>query len=96
MTEHTKQRTDQFKAITDSYVNLNAEYREKIKMLEQRVKELEAMQGTKVSQEEFESVLFRELEYHRELIECAKMEKDLKEEIIFLKLELSLLKKNKT
>lgn len=91
--EDRKARAEEEKARAYAFQVLNQEYRIKIEEQAARIKELEAMIAEGVPRLEMEISYEREIELHRQLIECAIKEKELKEEIIFLRIDIALLEK---
>lgn len=92
-TEDRKARAEEEKARAYAFQILNQEYRIKIDEQAKRIKELEELIENGPHREDIEISYEREIECHRQLIECAIKEKELKEEIIFLKIDLALLEK---
>lgn len=84
---------EHFNAITSALKTLNEEYRIKISNQDMRIKELESLQGKSISVKDLEILLEREKDYHRQLIETLEAERNLKEEVIFLKEDIKRLKK---
>lgn len=85
-------RTDEFKAITASYKELNQEYRIKIEEQENRIKQLEQMKGNLKNIAERETLLEDETTFHREYISLITKYRDAMEELYFLRYELKHIK----
>lgn len=76
------------KLIIEQWKVLYEETKAKVKVHEERIKELEELKLHNLTVEEGREMIEREKKYHQELIKLIQTERDLKEEIIFLKIEL--------
>lgn len=85
-------KTEEFKAITTSYRELNQEYRAKIEEQRHRIKELEEMKGNLKSQDERDNMLGDQQNFHIQYIELLNDHRDALEELYFLRYELKRLK----
>lgn len=85
-------KTEEFKAITTSYRELNQEYRSKIEEQRHRIKELEEMKGNLKSQAEREIMLDDQQSFHMDYIQLLNDHRDALEELYFLRYELKRMK----
>lgn len=85
--------TEQFNAHMNAMKLIGEEKDKKIAELEKIKEEFEKMKGQAISVAELEIFLEREKETLQQFIECVKEKRDLKEEIIFLKIDLERLRK---
>lgn len=85
--------TEQFNAHMNAMKLIGEEKDKKIAELEKIKEEYEKMKGHAIGIAELEIFLDREKETLQQFIECVKEKRDLKEEIIFLKIDLERLRK---